>query len=324
MQFKLEFSIVLALAIVSIPGYAQTVNKRNYRQYATCTETVINGKVFSSFGEGNCPPGSRRTSNSLDPNERTMAQTQSAVNAIGGMQRAVLSWGNARVQKKREETLKILNSFVMLAPLFEISPEQTKYSITTRLFPEAGSLATAETGKALIKQQSGFYSDCFISADDREKTYMGWVHVVKAGLPACKLSSKDNGFFPSYTNYSRNKDRTTDPFIYEQFLELDKDLYSICIKDIGIKFGCSKDIPETGIQTFIGFVGTRGSERSLVTYQGVKDGFLIFAYNEPDTVSGAAPQEITVNPSESRNVTIGTIKFEIVEWSETAIAVKMQ
>lgn len=326
MKVNLAFGAFLAIGLLPAHGHAQTVNQSNYRQNAVCVERVFGGRMFNTFGEGPCPPGTRRPTqsrpyNTLDPNERKLAQTQAAVNAIGGMQQAMLAWGQARVQRKREETVRLLASYSMDVPAFEVGPDRVKYASVVRRLPDVGAQALAEVGQPLIVAQTGFYSDCFVSSEDHEKTYMGWVHVIKAGEPACKISAKDKGFTPSYTNYSRDKDRSSDPFVYEQFVELDKQAYSICIKDMGIKFGCSKDLPEGAVRTFTGFVGSKGTERTLVSYQGVKDGLLRFGYNP---TSGAPTSEISINPAGSRDVTIGDVHFEIVEWSDTAIAVKVK
>jgi hypothetical protein len=329
MKFKYAFVALALMGFSQGPARAQTVNEYNYKQSAFCTETVINGKVFSTFGEGPCPPGSRRTMpsrpyNSYDVNQQNLARTQAAVNAIGGMQQAVLAWGQARGQRIRQESARIMSTYYMDIPNSDLPPGQTRYQSLLRVFPDAGSIASAEAGRPLVYVQSGFYSDCFVSQDAYEKKYMGWVHVIKAGEPACKISADDKGFTPSYWNYSRNKDRESDPFVYEQFIDMSGQTYSICIKDMGIKFGCSKEIPGESVRMFTGFVGTRGSERGVVLYQGVKDGLLRFSYSPANASTGAPATEISVNPTESRDVTIGDIHFEIVEWSDTAIAVKMK
>lgn len=325
---RLPFALFAALTagFFAQCSQGQTVNQYNYKKYAVCAETVINGRMFNTFGEGPCPAGSRRSLtsrpyNTLNPNEQKLAAAQGLSNAIGGMQQAVLAWGRARVQRKREETSRLLASYSMDIPAIDVPPERSKYVKSLRVVPDVGVLASAQVGQPLIITQTGFYSDCFVASEDHEKTYMGWVHVIKAGEPACKISTKDKGFTPSYTNYSRNKDRASDPFVYEQFIELDKQAYSICIKDMGIKFGCSKDLAEGAVRTLTGFVGEKGTERTLVTYQGVKDGRLQFNYS-PN--SEAPVSEISVNPTESRDVAAGEVRFEIVEWSDSAIAVKMK
>jgi hypothetical protein len=93
---------------------------------------------------------------------------------------------------------------------------------------------------------------------------------------------------------------------------------------MGIKFGCSKQVPEATVRILTGFVGMKGSEQGIVYYHGVKDGLLRFNYNPPEPAVGTSAVEISVNPRESRDVTIGNINFEIIEWSDTAIAVKMK
>lgn len=206
MKVICAFGVFLAIGLLPSHGHAQTVNQSNYRQNAVCVERVFGGRIFNTFGEGPCPPGTRRPAqsrpyNTLDPNERKLAQTQAAVNAIGGMQQAMLAWGQARVQRKREETVRLLASYSMDVPAFEVGPDRVKYASVVRRLPDVGAQALAEVGQPLIVAQTGFYSDCFVASEDHEKTYMGWVHVIKAGEPACKISAKDKGFTPSYTRW---------------------------------------------------------------------------------------------------------------------------
>jgi hypothetical protein len=326
MKLLQGLAVVAMFGCLPSPVQAQTVNQSNYRQTAVCVERVVNGRTFNTFGEGPCPAGSRSPTqyNTLDPNERKLAQTQAAVDAIGGMQQSLVSWGHARVQAKRKETARILGAYTMDIPAVDVGSGISKYTSVIRRIPDAGVQAFAEVGQTLIFTQTGFYSDCFASTEAREKTYMGWVHVMKAGEPACKISLKDKGFTPSYTNYSHDKDRASDPFVYEQFVKFDKQSYSICIKDMGIKFGCIKEMPEGSVRTYTGFVGAKGTETRLVSYEGFKDGMLRFGYNPSNAPSGSPVKEIIVNPAEGRNVTIDDINFEIVEWSDTTIVVKMQ
>jgi hypothetical protein len=184
MQVKYAFVATTLISLQAAPSPAQTVNERSYRQYAVCTETVINGRTFSTFGEGPCPPGSRRTLparpyDSLDPNERNMAQTQATVNALSGMQQAVLAWGQARGQRIREESARIVSTYFMDIPNSGIAPDQSKYQNLIRIFPDSGSIASANIGSPLILMQAGFYSDCYISQDGHEKKYIGWVHIIQ-------------------------------------------------------------------------------------------------------------------------------------------------
>ncbi len=201
MQLRHRIAIGLFLGISSIPVTAQTVNQYNYKQYATCVEVFMNGKTYSSFGEGPCPPGTKNVRRPLDPNQQKMAQTQASVNALGAMQQQVLAFGNAMFQKRREEAIKILNTYSMILPASEVSADKEKYKPTTKIFPEVGSMAVAEVGAPLIQDQSGFYSDCLVSTEDRERVYTGFIHALKAGEVSCKIFPKNRGFFPTYFNY---------------------------------------------------------------------------------------------------------------------------
>lgn len=301
---------------------AQTVNESNYRQYAVCTETVINGKQYNTFGAGPCPVGSRRpnSNGSTDVNAQNWARTMGAVNALGAAQQSLLAAGRARSQRLQEESVRLLTAYEMEIPAAELPSTTTKYETTARLTSGTGMIASGAPGQALASTREGFYAECIVASSPFERKVMGGgIIAVKAGEPACKLSAKEKGYTPSYANYVSGGI----PFVYSQFVDFKDGTYRVCLREMGMKFGCLDGIPANTIKVFTGFVGTTGSDRGVLVYDGLRDGKLKFSYSPNGVGRGSeGATDISVDPTRTREVAIGQMQFELLDWSAEGVAVR--
>jgi len=316
--FRIMFC-VLALPI-SMSAGAQNVDENNFRNRAYCVEKIINGRVFSTFGEGPCPPGSRRSS---DVNSRQLEATEGAVNALGSAQQALVNWGAARFAEKHRESVQILSKYFFVDP----GETQSEAYLAMRVdLPFRGRLAAGEVGDVIIRSFDGIYSDCISMKNDFSKEMMGWVHEIKSHNFACRLESESDGYTPLYINYKKIKksDNIPDFFVYPQYLKEKGGLYSLCIKDMGVMFGCRKDIPSGEIERGRLFVGEIGTERPRLIFMGFKNNVLNFKgyhRNKPDSDSG---EQLQLDPALSRELSFDGLVLELLDFNENNVTLRVK
>lgn len=297
--------------------FAQDINSKNYKSAASCVEKTINGQIFSTFGEGPCPAGSRRA---RDVNSQQLEAAQGAVNALGSAQQALLNWGTARFAQKHLESIEILSNYFYLDPG---ARQMAPYTVVRVDVPFGGRAAAGEVGDVLIQSYEGMYSECLSPKSDFTKEVMGWAHEIRSGHFSCRLSNTDEGFTPLYFNYKKIKESKNAPniFVYPQYLKEKNGNYSLCLRDMGVTFGCWKDLSFTDIVLSNQFVGRIGSESPRLVYLGLKGGMLTFrGYKNSEKAVGQF-EDLSIDPSSTKNLSFDGLEIEVLYYSENDIVI---
>jgi hypothetical protein len=320
MFVRLALCGVIAAAGLAVTASAQTVNAQNYRQFAVCEEVQVRGRWFNTFGEGRCPPGSRRAASSSsgqnDVNARNQRRVESSVQALQNAQQGVLSLGRAIGDRMLAASERKRNSFSYhLVADSENPPAQGLYKRQEQVFPLAGTIVHARAGEPIMVASEAFYSDCFISLEGGSARQIGGHrHTVQDGELVCKLQERDRAYTPLYLNYSFSGGESS----MGQDLEQKGDTYRICYRNMGTNAMCIKDIPLDRVIKNIGIVEDRTTARELARLDGVRNGVLSIRMGE-----GRSEQTLhRFNIAESRIISIDGHEFEVLESDDDEIILR--
>lgn len=294
---------------------AQTINETNYRSYARCAETLVGGKWFNTFGEGRCPPGSRRSISSAagqsDVNAQTMRQTEASVAALGAMQQSVLSLGRSinrayqAASDKRAETY----AYHLYTGQTAILPGEL-YTARKVNFPSVGTVVVARAGEPILTESDGFFSDCFIPLQGGEaKQIGGHVHTIQPDELTCKLKRDEAAFTPLYNNYSFSGGSMS----MGQTLKLKGEAYQLCYRNMGMNVMCVKDIPRDKVIETFGVVEMKETAHGTVFFKGISEGKLLLES------SGLLS---SYDVSTSKTVQINGFEFEILQYNDNELVAR--
>ncbi|WP_461343556.1 hypothetical protein [Brevundimonas sp. GN22] len=260
-MINIRFSVLSAAVVLmcTVPAQAQ-VNVYNQvpsevRRNAVCREYYINGMWVNTFGEGRCPPGSRRPGTSIyenDTNSRNLRNTESSVAVLGSLQQSVLAAGQARTNRIVQESIENVKKYKYHHVINESNVViNSLYSLVELNLPLSGEVITANSGDIISYSAQGFYSDCFTSLLDGHKRMIGGHnHHLIGGEFVCKTSSDNEGYTPLYDNYRFQYGNISS----DQFLVKRRGKFSICQKDMGMYYLCIDTVGEENIIKSTGFV----------------------------------------------------------------------
>lgn len=321
--------VILCCLLITQPSLSQTINQSNYKNYAHCEETVINGKTYSTFGEGRCPAGSNRSSYNkysyLDPvNAQSMRQMDAQVQALGQAQQAVVAYGQARAAKQRQEAWEISTFLWIDLSLASMEEDAQLYEPVSQLLPVPGAMAIAKVGESLVQVVSGFNADCIVPLFEHSARKMGgWIYEIFKDEPACKLEKKTKNYTPVKLNVKKESDNSPQALFPIRVKEK-KGKYKVCFFDFGFNFACKKGVSSDQIKFVRGFVGDRRAVIGELFFQGFENAELIFEYMERDE-SGSmnTVKKFHVTPSQSRYYEGDKFHFEVLEWDDTSIVARI-
>lgn len=323
------FAVRIAVAAVAILGFlasdaahAQTASGSNYRSLAVCDEVLVEGRWFNTFGEGRCPPGSRRSTaprpaqRGADVNSQNMRRMEGQVQALGQAQESVLAAGRAIQERYQAESDQRAMTYAYhLTGDDQPGAGASLYAPREFLFPTEGRLVHAFAGDPLLTVSEGFYSQCFVPLEDGLATqFPGHRHTVRSGELTCKLEERDRAYTPLYPNYSASGGTEMS---MGQTLDKKDDLYTICYRSMGMNAMCIRRIAPDKIVETTGIVQLVPSSRNAAVFEGVRDGQLQVRV-VPDA-SGQVPELITFDLSSSRVVQLLGATFEVLEFNDDEI-----
>jgi hypothetical protein len=317
---------VTSLSLIASSPNAQTVTESNYRQYATCKEVIVDGKIYSSFGPGPCPPGSKyrsRFGSYSDPNVQSMARTQAAVDAIGQLQQQLLAAAKAAVDRQaKEAAMTVADTFIDLE-IDRVEATPTLYAQVERLSPRPDANAIASLNEPLFETQSGYYAECIVPRFSNEDRGLGgWRYGISEGNPACKKSETDKVYSPIYINVESLLNGTK--LIYPISVKGKKDRAQICLRSMGISFLCKEDVEPALLDRTIGFVGSYSRSKNVLYFRGKRDGQVLVGMRS--TLLGPATEEkiftLQFRPGLESTFVVGPYRFEILEVSEGSIVAR--
>ena len=106
---RLFFLIILTWLIV-LNVHGQDVNKSNYKAYAHCEEVQgPDGKIYNTFGEGYCPPGTKR-----DTRDYSQKKLDSINNAFDSVRDAMLAKHKKGLIKDYKDNFEFIRDTKMI------------------------------------------------------------------------------------------------------------------------------------------------------------------------------------------------------------------
>lgn len=302
-------------SLVSVAG-AQTVDQSNYRRYASCDEVQIEGRWFNTFGEGRCPPGSRRssparTAGQSNVNSETMRQTEASVAALGAMQQSLLRLGRAIGQAYQKASDKRAATFAYhLHNDSAGMPPGELYTSRKVTFPLNGTVVIARVNDPILTESEGFFSECFIPLQGGEaKQIGGHRHTIQTGELTCKLKQKDAAFTPLYNNYSFSGGAMS----MGQTVKLKGETYQLCYRNMGMNAMCINDIPQDKMVQTLGFVEMKETAQSLAIFKGSAGEKI--SLEEVGNVK-------TFDMNSSRLIEIRGVEFEVLEYNDNELIMR--
>ncbi len=317
----------VAAAAVAVLGWAashdalsQTPSTSNYRSLAVCEEVEMGGRWFNTFGEGRCPPGSRRHAGGGDINAQNMRRLERQVQALDAAQQALLAAGSGaaraigeRYQAESDQRAATY-AYHLIVTSEPIDPVPL-YAPQEFLFPPEGTVFRSTSGSPIITTSDGFYSNCFISLDSGSASYMGAHHRLNADQLACKLKSQDRAFSPLYLNYSHPASNYITSL--GQTVTRRDDGWQVCYRIQGANMGCINTIPFDRLFETTGIVELVQTSRTLATFEGVRDGQLQVRVEQSASIPEG--RTISFDLSSSRIIEIQGVAFEVLEFTDDEI-----
>ena len=274
------------------------------------------GRWFNTFGEGRCPPGSRRPSHGGDVNDQNMRRLEAQVQALAAAQQAVLAVGRAigeRYQAESDERAATY-AYHLIDTSDPIAPV-TLYATQKFIFPTEGTVVHAVVGDPLATTSDGFYSRCFISLDNGSASIMGAQHRIQADKLACKLKSRDVAYIPLYLNYTHPGSNYITTL--GQTINRRDNGWRVCYRIQGANMGCIDTIPFDRLFETDGLVELIQTSRPAATFEGVRGGQLQVRLEQSASVPEA--RTISFDLSASRTIEFAGATFEVLEFTDDEI-----
>lgn len=318
---RYSLSLVAVGAAVLIPSVSSAQpSASNYRQYAVCKEELIAGRWFHTFGEGRCPPGSRRElpttrANSGDPNVQTMRTTERKVQALTDMQQSLLALGKKIGERYKAESDKRAETYNYHPLIDETIDTDQLYSARKIAFPLPGTLIYARRGDPIMTTSDGFTSACFVSLQEGEaKQIGGHRHHVVPGELVCKLKPDDKAYTPLYANYISSNGEMS----MGQALVLKDGSYKICYRNMGMNAMCVKDVPMEKVIETVGLVELQNTSKEVAHFNRLEDGKLFVVSTSGDSNETDLVFDLNV----SKEFAIDGLEFEVLEASAEEIVLR--
>ena len=326
----MKFLILFALLINTNYIFSQDDIQKNYKKIAQCEETIVDGKLFHTFGEGPCPPGSKKrygqkryacpsgnTHNSLECANQRMDDINAA---FGAAQDALLALGQQwsdKLSKQALERMSKHNEMIVDNSYTEIS-DDNKYKEITIVEPNNSEEHEAFVGESLISIKSGYYSDCVIPHFDVEmKKIGGWTMFIKKDIPVCKLIKfkrhiKEKFYYPPYWNQI-SSDPKISPYSLPFKITEKKKGFTMCQTAMGMSAGCGKNKTNDEISFKTGYVVDNDLPYKHLVYMEKYGNILKFNFITNDQV-----KEIFINDTDSE-LSIGGAIIKILEVTDSSI-----
>ena len=240
---------------------------------AYCAETRVRDTeqncnlVFSTYGEGYCPPTYDYQSAA---NNQSMQSMDTVVSAGTAAQNAILAWGEkvaleAQVTSKKLITENLLSSEVGSATSEQDYKEVTETVIeTTQNFRPLALIA---------RTRRGFYSDCLLPKFEYTGVYMNSSYYrIEPNELACKLEA-DGHYLPGYYNTrTNNKEKTS--MVGFLALKPKDSAFDICMKDsiMGMCIFTKEGVTEpTDFELVRGFVEKTAHPNIFVALESISE-----------------------------------------------------
>ena len=295
------------------------------KKAGTCEETYIKeeGKWFHTWGEGRCPPGSKKSyssklncppGNVQTSYECANKRLDDINNTFDAARDALSSLGDAMAAREvRKSNERIARYRMQVNESFQGTKDEDKYNQKELIEPAIGVISSSSANQEVLSKRLGFYSDCVIPHfDNAVKKFGGWTIYTQKDSPLCKLKAKDKKYYPTYYNQvsSNNYPSTSYPYVIQK----KRKGYRICITAMGMKAGCAKNKKEDDFTYAVGFVSDNTLPSKSLLFKGKYGDILIFIYIEADF-----SEEVQMNLSQTKILNHKNASIEILDSSNEEI-----
>jgi hypothetical protein len=291
---------------------AQTRDGTNYRSNAVCDDVLIDGKWYSTFGEGRCPVGSRRPARrSSDPNQQALQSMTAQVAALQSAQQSLVTAGAAIGARMMASANALIEAYE-----FNVLGSDTgepRYVTRTRLFPEIGAVSMARLGEAILISATGFDGDCIVPNFSVTHLDFTTEHAVVEGAVACKIKENDRAFTPLYVNSTNRLDRNNAMMMPWDLVRRRDGSVSLCLRSLGFNTACTPARDAASVSSVRAFITERGNKVPKATLNSLEGSHLSF------TALGAANDVITIDADTSSRFVIEGHEFEVMGRAEDAL-----
>ena len=253
---------------------------------AHCEEiTGPDGKIYSTFGEGPCPYGSKKTygqkiycppGNVHRSYECASRKLDQINNTFDGLREGVVAIGQAignKIAREHNERMAKHNEMVVKDSYKSIENED-KYKKFILNEPEGQDIYIQKVGIPLISKKGGYYSDCVVPHFDYEKSFMGmWTYYILKDQPICKLKKyskyiNEKIYYPAYWNGITVPSNPNPPASSGYKVSERKEKYTICQYSLGMSGLCVRKKSSEDLSHKIGFVTDNDLPYAHIVYLG--------------------------------------------------------
>ena len=251
---------------------------------AHCEEiTGPDGKTYSTFGEGSCPYGSKKTygqriycpSGNVNLPPECASKRFDAINNIfdniyDGIIQIGEAWGQ-KIYKEHTERITKHNEMIVKDSYDSLAKEE-KYIKKIISEPKGLDTYIQKVGIPMISKKGGYYADCIIPHFDFEKNIIGgWTHFIFKDQPICKLQKyskyiKEKIYYPSRWNGSSKNNNP--PVSNGYRLSIKENKFSLCHFAFGSAFACARKRNSEELSYKTGFVTDNDIPFAHIVYLG--------------------------------------------------------
>ena len=329
LSVKRKMKRLLLLLIISLSVSSFLVANNANTAEAVCTEVTVkdengNDRIFSTFGEGRCPPGSKTSfgSSSKSDLDRSLDKLNE-INAIydaafKAMRAFTESWNNLIDAKARKQVA----STEIKTISYEV-PNIDKYVLRMNFEPTIGEEFSLDSGDNVISGSTGYFSDCVIPHFSFEGKRMGGhLMSIKKDVPACKKASKNEIYTPPYLNsYTKNTDTVA---VYDYKIKIKRNKYQICHHMMRSCQGSVKDLSEDDFSFVTGFVSNPFLSQKQLIYIGRYTNLISFIYRyKKDNQLNFKADKVDFDLTKSNILEHEGAKIEVINATESELTFKV-
>ncbi|MDA9657669.1 hypothetical protein N9T32_00050 [bacterium] len=296
---------------------------------AVCAEAIVkdengNDRIFSTFGEGRCPPGSKTAfgSSSKSDLDRSIDRLNEIQAPFKAANNAIIAFSTIRNNQIDAEARKQVASTDIKLISYAV-PNADKYVLRMNFEPRIGEEFSRESGDSVISGVMGYFSDCVIPRFSFEGKRMGGhLMSIQKDVPACKKASKNKIYTPPYLNsYTKKTDTVA---VYDYKIKIKRNKYQICHHMMGFCQGSVKNLSKDDFSFVTGFVSNPFLSQKQFIYIGRYTNLISFIYRyKNDNQSTFNIDKVDFDLTKSNILEHEGAKIEVIGATESELTFKV-
>ena len=312
---------LLLLLIISLSVSSFLVANNANTAEAVCKEVIVedgngNQRIFNTFGEGRCPPGSKSDL------VRSIERLNEIIAPFDAANKAIIAFSKTWNKQIDAEARKQVASTEIKLISYKV-PDADKYVLRMNFEPRIGEELSRESGESVISGLTGYFSDCVIPHFSFEKNRIGGhLMSIKKDVPACKKASKNKIYTPPYLNsYTKSDDTVA---VYDYKIKIKRNKYQICHHMMGFCNGSVKNLSEDDFSFVTGFVSNPFLAQKQFIYIGRYTNLISFIYrHKKDNQLTFDFEKVDFDLTKSNILEHEGAKIEIISATESEVTFKV-